>query len=141
VRSWSGAATPSSVPEPIEKLEALYEEWGRGDFVGGEIFDPAVKMDTFGLAEPLHADGIEEVQSAMRDWLSAWGRPLTIEAEELVESGDRILALVRWRGRGKGSGVEMEASGAHLWAFRDGLAVRFDVYRDRDDARAALEAS
>jgi ketosteroid isomerase-like protein len=29
---------------------------------------------------------------------------------------------------------------AHLWTFRDGLIVRFDVYRDRDDARAALEA-
>jgi hypothetical protein len=24
--------------------------------------------------------------------------------------------------------------------FRDGLAVRFDTYRDRDEARAALEA-
>ena len=34
----------------------------------------------------------------------------------------------------------MEASGAHLWTFRAGLVVRFDVYRDREDARAALES-
>ncbi len=126
------------MPEPLEKLEALYEVWAHGNFSGGEIFDPAVEMDTFGMAEPLHAGGIEAVQSAMRDWLSAWERPLTIEAEELIQSGDRILALVRWQGHGKGSGVEMEAEGAHLWTFRDGLVVRFDVYRDRDDARAAL---
>ena len=32
----------------------------------------------------------------------------------------------------------MEASGAHLWTFRDGLVVHFDVYRDRDEARTAL---
>ena len=126
------------MPEPREKLEALYEQWARGDFTGGEIFDPAVEMDTYGLAEPLHASGIAEVQSAMRDWLSAWGRPLTIQAEELISSGDRILALVRWRGQGKGSGVEMEAEGAHLWTFREGLVVRFDVYRDRAEARKAL---
>jgi ketosteroid isomerase-like protein len=74
----------------------------------------------------------------MRDWLSAWERPLTIEADEYIESGDRILALVRWKGRGKESGAEMEASGAHLWTFRDGLVVNYGVYRDRDEARAAL---
>jgi ketosteroid isomerase-like protein len=128
------------VPEPLDQLEGMYGKWARGDFTAGEIFDPAVEMDTFGLAEPLHASGIEELQSAMRDWLSAWGRPLIIEAEELVPAGDRILALVRWKGHGKGSGVEMEAEGAHLWTFRGGLVVRFDVYRDRDEGRAALEA-
>ena len=32
----------------------------------------------------------------------------------------------------------MDASGAHLWTFRDGLVVRFQVFRDRDEARAAL---
>jgi ketosteroid isomerase-like protein len=61
-----------------------------------------------------------------------------IEADEFIASGDHVLVLIRWKGTGKGSGVEMEAEGAHLWAFRDGLAVRFDVYRDRDEARAAL---
>jgi len=49
--------------------------------------------------------------------------------------------LVRWNGRGKGSGLEIEATGAHLWTFRDGLAVRFDVYRDREEAGAALEGA
>jgi ketosteroid isomerase-like protein len=34
----------------------------------------------------------------------------------------------------------MEATGAHLWTFRNGLAVRYEVYRDRDEARAALQA-
>jgi hypothetical protein len=32
----------------------------------------------------------------------------------------------------------MEASGGHVWTFRDGLAVRWEVYRDRDEARAVL---
>jgi hypothetical protein len=128
------------VPEPREKLEALYEDWAQGDYSRADIFDPAVELDSSGMGERIRASGIEEFIAAMGQWLSAWGRPLTIEAEELIGSGDRILALVRWRGRGKGSGIEVEAGGAHLWWFRDGLVIRLKVYRDRDEARAALEA-
>ena len=123
-----------------EKLEALYGEWARGDYTRSDIFDPDVEMDAFGMGEPLRASGREAVASTLGDWLSAWERPLVIELDDLVPRGNRILALVRWRGKGKGSGVEMEAGGAHLWTFRDGLVVRFDVYRDREEARAALEA-
>jgi hypothetical protein len=50
----------------------------------------------------------------MRKWLSTWERPMTIEAEEFIEAGNRILVLVRWAGRGKGSGAQIEARGAHL---------------------------
>jgi ketosteroid isomerase-like protein len=76
----------------------------------------------------------------MRGWLSAWERPMVIEAEEMIERKDRILAMIRWSGRGKGSGVAIGSEGAHLWTFRDGLVVRYEVYRDREEARAALEA-
>lgn len=126
--------------EPLEKLRQLYEEWSQGDFSRLEIWDESVEMDTFGMVEPMKASGVDDVRAQLAGWLSAWELPLRIEAEDFLESGDRILALVRWKGRGKESGVEMEASGAHLWTFRAGLVVRFDVYRDREDARAALES-
>jgi ketosteroid isomerase-like protein len=97
-------------------------------------------IETFGMGDVISAGSYAGFVEVMRDWLSAWERPLVIEAEEYIQSGDRILALVRWTGRGKGSGAEMEAEGAHLWTFRDGLVTRYEVYRDRDEARAALEA-
>jgi ketosteroid isomerase-like protein len=129
-----------SVPENREKLRTLYDEWAAGDFSRSDIFDPAVELESFGMGERLTAGGIDELITSMAHWLSAWDRPLRLEAEELIGSGDRILALVRWRGRGKGSGIEMDAEGAHMWTFRDGLVIRFEVYRDRDEARGALEA-
>jgi ketosteroid isomerase-like protein len=128
------------VAEPLEKLRQLYSEWARGDYSRADIWDDSVQMDTFGMGEPMRASGVEEVRAELAGWLSAWELPLRIEADDFVESGSRILVLVRWKGRGKGSGVEMEASGAHLWTFRDGLVVRFDVYRDRDEATEALAA-
>jgi ketosteroid isomerase-like protein len=122
-----------------EKLEVLYAEWAQGDYSRSDIFDPEMEMESIGLAEPMHAESYEEFVDLMRGWLGAWGKPLTIEADEMIESGDRILVLVRWKGHGKESGVAMEAPGAHLWTFRDGLVVRYQVFRDRDEARAALE--
>ena len=95
-------------------------------------------METFGMGEPIQADSYEGFVDVMREWLSAWERPLTIEAENFHEAGDRILVLIHWAGKGKESGAQIEGSGAHLWTFRDGLVVRYEVYRDRDEARAAL---
>jgi ketosteroid isomerase-like protein len=128
------------VPDPRQKLETLYDEWARGDYSRSDIFDPEMEMKTIGMGEPAHTKSYDEFVDFMRGWLGAWGRPLTIEAEEMIESGDRILVLIRWKGRGKGSGVEMEAEGAHLWTFRDGLVVGYEVYRDRDAARTTFEA-
>jgi ketosteroid isomerase-like protein len=128
----------SSQATDLERLQALYGEWADGDYSRGDIFDPAVEGETIGMGEPIRFRSYEEFVAAMREWLKAWERPLTIEAEEYIQSGDRILVLIHWTGRGKGSGAQIEGRGAHLWSFREGLAVRFDTYRDRDQARAAL---
>jgi ketosteroid isomerase-like protein len=129
------------VPEPLEKLEALYEDWSRGDFSGhAELFHPEMKAETFGMGEPIQSENYEAFIDNMREWLSTWERPLMIEAEDFIQAGDRILALVHWSGRGKGSGVEIEGRGAHLWTFHEGLVVSHETYRDRDEARDALES-
>jgi ketosteroid isomerase-like protein len=123
---------------PLDRLKVLYEEWSRGDF-SREIFDAdTVNRGVGWLDMDVDTRGADRIRGVMREWMSAWEDPTVVEVDELIESGDRILALVRWRGRGKGSGVEVEMEGAHLWTFREGRVLRFDVYRDRDQARAAL---
>jgi ketosteroid isomerase-like protein len=126
----------------LENLRGLYDDYGRGDLSRTDLFDPEIESIGVGAwpEGPGEVRSREELSGAMRAWLAAWERPLKVEAEEFIQSGNRILVLIRWKGRGKGSGVEMQAEGAHLWTFRDGLAIRFDVYRDREEARAALQA-
>jgi ketosteroid isomerase-like protein len=65
---------------------------------------------------------------------------LVIEAGEIEEQGDRLLVATRITGRGKGSGVAIEARIFHVWTLRDGLAARLGVFSDEDQARAALSA-
>jgi ribose 5-phosphate isomerase A len=124
----------------LDKLKRLYERWGRGDFSrSNEFMQDDIEMRSYGFGETMEATGTDEIAARLRKWLGAWERPLIIETDDFEAAGDRILVLVNWKGRGKESGVEMDASGAHIWTFQGGLAVGFDIYRDRDQARAAFE--
>jgi ketosteroid isomerase-like protein len=63
---------------------------------------------------------------------------LRIEAEEFIEAGDRVVAIVCARGRGRGSGVDVEARGPHVWSFRDGKVIGFTVYQELSEALEAV---
>ena len=116
----------------------MYEEWARGDFSRTDIFDPDIEQRGYGWPEVRATRGLEGLSSHMTGWLESWERPFVIKADEFIEAGDRIAVLIRWQGRGKGSGMALESEGAHLWTFRDGKAVRYEVYRSREDALATL---
>jgi ketosteroid isomerase-like protein len=62
---------------------------------------------------------------------------LTWEVEEIRDGDDWVLALGRIQGRGRGSGAAVDAKGAWLARFKDGLVTNFRTYPDR---REALEA-
>jgi ketosteroid isomerase-like protein len=64
---------------------------------------------------------------------------------ELIGVGDQhVVVVLRMSGRGRGSGVPVEETIAHLWTVRGGKAVALQVYTDPEDAlrdaRAAGDA-
>jgi ketosteroid isomerase-like protein len=63
-----------------------------------------------------------------------------MEAESYCElDGERILAFVRFSGRGKRSGLDIgqtQAKSAYLFHVRSGQVTRFVTYVDRDRALA-----
>jgi ketosteroid isomerase-like protein len=122
--------------DDVEFLRGVYEEWGRGDY-SREFFASDVVSHGYGFVDlDGRQEGLENVIEAQREWLRQWERPFSVEAEEFIPSGDLVVVLIRWHGTGRGSGVELEAEGAHVWQLRDGEAVRWDVYRDRAKALA-----
>ena len=50
--------------------------------------------------------------------------------DDLVDGGDRVVALGRFCGRPRASGRYVEIPFALVWAFRDGAAVRVDEHTD-----------
>ena len=45
------------MPDPLEKLETLYEEWARGDYSRTDLFAPDMKLESSsGMGDPIEAD-------------------------------------------------------------------------------------
>lgn len=81
-------------------------------------------------------EGHEGIRRFVAEVHDAW-EAFTWEPEELVESGELVLALVRSTGRGRGSGLELERRAAMLWTVPEERAVSLRFFRDRDAARRA----
>ena len=114
----------------------------RGDFTHADVFDPEIVSCTHGVwpeEEAVETHGLAELGAELLGWLQQWEH-FTIEAGEFTEAGDRIAVTIRWKGRAKLGGAMMEGGGTDLWTFRDGKAVRLDLYVDHEKALAALRA-
>jgi ketosteroid isomerase-like protein len=81
--------------------------------------------------------GIEGFKLAYRNWLQTW-ETYRAELDELIDLGDRIVALSHWGGRTKTGRVELFQPGAEVWTVRDGKVRKLESYMDRN---RALEAT
>ena len=88
------------------------------------VFNPATYRGHAGIRQ-FHAEVLEVWEHYV------W------EPEHLVEHGDRVLALVRTSGKGRGSGLEVDRQTAMIWTVRGDKAVSLRFYRDRERAREA----
>jgi ketosteroid isomerase-like protein len=52
--------------------------------------------------------------------------------------GDQVAVVVRYRSRGRTSGVEVEGRESALWTLRDGRAVRYEWFHGPEDALEAV---
>ena len=66
---------------------------------------------------------------------------LIAEPSEILDAGDRVMARVNFRGRGRHSGVEIGLDQFQVWTFRDGKAVRGEVFASLAEALKAAGLS
>ena len=90
------------------------------------------------LSEP--SRGIDEVRAWAADQQETVG-DLSIEIEELIESGESIVALIRLWIRPQGAVAEFELRIAHLWTLRDRKLIRCEVFPEREQALKAAGLS
>ena len=120
--------------ENVEVIRRMIDAFNRRDLDAlADIVAPDIVFETTVEAHRGHEGVVDFIRQA-DDTLEGFHATI----EELIEVGDRVVAVVRERGRGKGSGVEVEHRFAHLWTVRDGRAVSFRAFTGR---AAALEAA
>lgn len=59
--------------------------------------------------------------------ISEWDG-FAVHVEELIDAGDTIIALVRYRGTYKATGKSQNTQAAHVWRIVDGKVARFQQY-------------
>jgi ketosteroid isomerase-like protein len=129
--------------ENVEAVRRIYEGWGRGDFREGvELYDPdIVLVQSREFPEGGTYLGPDGIRDYMTTFLDAWER-LTLEAKELIDAGDSVVARVVQRAEGKGSGaVPAEIGYFHVWTFRGGKVIRLETIREREAALRAVGLS
>ena len=124
--------------ENVEIVRRVYEGWARGDFSGGEAFDPDVEFEMVDWPHPARSRGVAEMRRTWQTTLSAWD-DFRAEPDEFVDYGHNVLVLNSIRGRGKGSGAEVSAQTATVWTVEGGKVVRLALYWDTALARTAAE--
>jgi len=99
-----------------------------------DLYDPDVVFETLLLGTHRGNEAIRLIYEENQRTLSGY----TIEPVELIDLGDRVLAVAQVNGTGPASGISMDGDRfAFLFTLRDGRVVREQAFRNREEALAA----
>lgn len=121
------------------RVERMFEAWAAGDLErAAELFDPGIEWneppETIGRNTVV---GPDAARAALANWSDQFDS-IRAETIELREQGDRVLHAVEQFARIRGSEVDVRAPLYMVWWFRDGTAVRMEMYNHGDEAEAAF---
>jgi ketosteroid isomerase-like protein len=126
--------------ENVEIVRRGFQQFlATGRFAAAEVAPEfAWDMSNFhGWPERQVYEGIGGAEAFLRDWGAAWD-DWSIESEALHDAGDKVVDLLRQRGRSKAAGMPVDMSFAMVWTLRDGVQTRMEMYSDPTEALKAV---
>lgn len=124
-------------PEGTNLVELAAE--GRfAEAVDPESFAPDVEvMFATPAGPPTEYSGMDGMIAGWQDWLVPWER-YEVRIDELVDAGERVVALATLSGRTRHDRVELQQPAAAVVTVVDGRITRVEFHLDQ---REALEAA
>ena len=118
----------------VEALRRGYEALNRGDLsVVLELLHPDIEWHEPAPSPDAGShQGRESFERFFRGWIDSF-EGFRVEPEEVVERDETLIAIVHQSGRGRTSGVEVDARLAHVWTIEGGRAVRWEAVADVDE--------
>jgi ketosteroid isomerase-like protein len=108
-------------------------------FVLGDFDEVLAYVDPGIVWNPVEespTEGPAAVRASTERWKREWD-DYELTPEDFVDMGDRVLVTVRFRARGRGSGIAVGARLYDLFTLRDGKIVRMDQFSERSEALEA----
>ena len=99
----------------LDLVRSIYAPMERGDFSRADWAHPEIECVMVGGPEPGSGSGLAAMATGWGEVLGAW-EDFRVEVDDYREVDDeRLLALIRFSGRGKTSGLEIATKGAALF--------------------------
>jgi ketosteroid isomerase-like protein len=127
--------------ENVDRARDFVDAYNRRDFDAAvRWFDPEVDWILPARQSSDSCHGPDEVRRFW-DRIDDSMEELELVPQEWVDAGDRVATRLRHHGRGRGSGLEIDAELYHqVITFRDGTIVRIEYFASWDEALAAARA-
>ena len=130
--------------ENVALIRSIYEAFAAGD-VPGVLGAMRADMEWNEAEGFAYADGNPYVgpqailEGVFARLAGEWDGFAAV-AEEMLDAGDTVVVLGRYRGTYKATGRALDAQMAHIWRVADGKAVRFQQLTDTLQAARVMEA-
>ena len=126
--------------QTVELTRQAYEAWNEGDldWMLDHMTEDFEFQPGLGFSD-LNAviRGKEGWRRFAETWREAW-EDITVRVERIEELDDRVVALLTFDGRGRGSGVEVSLRVGHVATVRDGRLSKLVSFASWDEALEAV---
>jgi uncharacterized protein len=118
--------------ENVEIIRRGWEHWAATGGLGAHV-DLVWDVSHLGWPDQQIYQGPEGAKQFLAEWSDAWD-DWKLEVEDYVDAGEHVVTIITQRGRSKATGIPVEMSFAQVWTFRDGQAIRMQMYANPDEA-------
>jgi uncharacterized protein len=131
-------AMEAAAESNVALMRFCYDAFARGDIeVLVALADPEMEIvESDLLPGPRTYRGPEGLLEAFDNWAGQFD-DFSVEVERIACAGDKVVVQARHRGRGKESGVPVEARVSYVHTLRDGKGVRWEMFATWEEALAA----
>jgi len=118
----------------VAVIQGIYDAFAAGDVAGvlGRMSPDIVwnEAENFPYADGNPYTGPDAVAHGVFARCGSEWDGFAVVVEELLDAGDSVVALGRYRGIYKATGRSQNTQLVHVWRLADGKAVRFQQYAD-----------
>jgi ketosteroid isomerase-like protein len=129
----------STTPDLVEIVRRANDAFNRRDVDAWlSFFSPDIvyrPVPTFPDCQ--ERQGLGAMRRWMEEWHGAWADDYTTQAESIREHGDVVIALLRFTGHARASGVEVAGGIFEVYRFRDGKIASVEDFTERCEALKA----
>jgi uncharacterized protein len=124
--------------ENVDRVRAGYEFAMRNHEPDYDLLHPEIQWHTrTDLPDSATYRGYEGVLKLTAEWDEAF-EDLRFVPEEFIDAGDRVVAVLRLRGRLRDSEREVDMTEAHVLTMREGKAIELHEYPTESEALKAV---